>query len=251
MAADIVCTGVRFSYQKNREVLRDIHLSVEHGETVGLIGANGVGKSTFLKLIVGLLTGYEGEISVQGQPVIKKNLTDIRKKVGYVFQDSDSQLFMSTVYEDVAFGPRNYGCPEEETEQRVMDALQKVRLEGLKDRQIYRMSGGEKKLASIATILSLKPEVILLDEPSIALDPRNRKNLIGILNEMKETKVITSHDLDMILDTCDRTVLLADGQIIRQGSTKEILQDKVLLETYGLELPLCMQGNIRAGQQSD
>lgn len=241
MAADIECTGVSFSYQKNRVVLQDIHLSVEHGESVGLIGANGVGKSTFLKLIVGLLTGYEGEISVQGQPVIKKNLTDIRKKVGYVFQDSDSQLFMSTVYEDVAFGPRNYGCSEEETEKRVMDALQKVRMKGLKDRQIYRMSGGEKKLASIATILSMEPEVILLDEPSIALDPRNRKNLIGILNEMKETKVIASHDLDMILDTCDRTVLLADGKIISQGSTEEILRDQTLLETYGLELPLRMQ----------
>lgn len=242
MVADIVCRDVTFSYQKDREVLRDICLSVEHGESVGLVGANGVGKSTFLKLLVGLITGYEGEIHVQGQLVTKKHLTDIRKKVGYVFQDSDSQLFMSTVHEDVAFGPRNYGCSEEETEQRVVDALQKVRIEALRDRQIYRMSGGEKKLASIATILAMKPEIVLLDEPSIALDPRNRRNLIGILNKMPETKVIASHDLDMILDTCDRTVLLADGQIIRQGSTKEILQDQTLLETYGLELPLCMQG---------
>lgn len=246
MTADIVCRGVCFSYQKNRKILKDICLSVEHGESVGLIGANGVGKSTLLKLLVGLLTGYEGEISVQGHPVIKKNLTDIRKKVGYVFQDSDSQLFMATVYEDVAFGPRNYGCSEEETEQRVMDALQKVGMEGLKDRQIYRMSGGEKKLASIATILSMEPKVILLDEPSLALDPRNRKNLIGILNGMKETKVIASHDLDMIMDTCDRTILLADGKIVKQGSTEEILQDQTLLETCGLELPLRMQGNMTA-----
>lgn len=243
MAADIECRNVTFSYQKDRKVLRDICLSVAHGESVGLIGANGVGKSTFLKLLVGLLTGYEGEIYVQGQSVIKQNLTDVRKKVGYVFQDSDSQLFLSTVYEDVAFGPRNYGCSEEETGQRVMDALKKVKIENLKDRQIYRMSGGEKKLASIATILSMEPEVVLLDEPSIALDPRNRKNLIGILNEMKETKVIASHDLDMIMDTCDRTVLLAEGTIIHQGETKEVLQDKDLLERYGLELPLCMQGN--------
>ncbi len=199
---------------------------------------------------MGLLTEYEGEISVQGQPVTNKNLADIRKKVGYVFQDSDSQLFMSTVYEDVAFGPTNYGCSEKETERRVMDALQKVRIEGLRDRQIYRMSGGEKKLASIATILSMEPEVILLDEPSIALDPRNRKNLIGILNGMKETKVIASHDLDMILDICDRTVLLADGKIIRQGNTEEILRNQTLLETYGLELPLRVQGNIKTGRMS-
>ena len=131
MAADIECRGVAFSYQKNREVLRDICLSVEHGESVGLIGANGVGKSTFLKLLVGLVTGYEGEIYVQGQSVIKQNLTDIRKKVGYVFQDSDSQLFLSTVSEDVAFGPRNYGFSEAETEQRVMGALEKVKIENL------------------------------------------------------------------------------------------------------------------------
>lgn len=242
MAADIEYKGVSFSYQKDRKILCDITLTIEHGESVGLIGANGVGKSTFLKLLVGLLNGHEGEILVQGQPVTKKNLTEIRKKVGYVFQDSDSQLFMSTVYEDVAFGPRNYGCPEEETEQKVMDALRKVRLEGLKDRQIYRMSGGEKKLASIATILSIEPEVILLDEPSVALDPRNRKNLIHILNGMPETKVIASHDLDMILDTCQKTVLLSEGKVIRQGDTKEILQDRELLEAHGLELPLCMQG---------
>ncbi len=242
MAADIECRDVNFSYPRDRAVLHDIDLSVEHGESVGLVGANGAGKSTFLKLLVGLLTGYEGEIRVQGQPVTKKHLTDIRKKVGYVFQDSDSQLFMSTVYEDVAFGPRNYGCSEQETEERVMEALRKVRIEALRDRQIYRMSGGEKKLASIATILAMEPEIVLLDEPSIALDPRNRRNLIGILKGMRETKIVASHDLDMILDTCERTVLLAEGKIICQGDTERILRDGELLEKYGLELPLCMQG---------
>lgn len=240
MAADIECRGVTFSYQENREVLCNLCLSIGHGESVGLIGANGVGKSTFLKLLVGLVTGYRGELCVQGQPVTKENFVEIRKKVGYVFQDSDSQLFMSTVYEDVAFGPRNYGCSQEETEQKVMDALRRVKIEALRDRQIYRMSGGEKKLASIATILSMEPEVILLDEPSIALDPRNRRNLIEILGGMSETKIIASHDLDMILDTCERTILLAEGKIIRQGDTKDILQDKELLETYGLELPLSL-----------
>ncbi len=237
MAADIECRNAAFSYQRDREVLHGIDLSVEHGESIGLVGANGAGKSTLLKLLVGLLTGYEGEIRIQGRPVTKKNLTEIRKKVGYVFQDSDSQLFMSTVYEDVAFGPENYGCSEEETEERVMEALRKVRIEALRDRQIYRMSGGEKKLASIATILAMEPEIVLLDEPSIALDPRNRRNLIGILNEMPETKIVASHDLDMILDTCERTVLLAEGKIICQGETEEILRDGERMERYGLELP--------------
>lgn len=239
--ADIELRGVNFSYQKGRQVLHDINISVEHGKTIGLIGANGAGKSTLLKLLVGLITDYEGIIEVLGQPVEKKNLSDIRKKTGYVFQDSDSQLFMSTVYEDVAFGPRNYGYSEEIVQNKVMEALCKVHMENLKDRQIYRMSGGQKKLASIATILSMEPEIVLFDEPTIALDPKNRRNLIGILNSMPETKIIASHDLDMILDTCEETVLLSEGRIVCQGKTKDILKNKELLEKYDMELPLCMQ----------
>lgn len=239
--ADIELRGVNFSYQKGRRVLHDINISVEHGKTIGLIGANGAGKSTLLKLLVGLITDYEGIIEVLGQPVEKKNLSDIRKKTGYVFQDSDSQLFMSTVYEDVAFGPRNYGYSEEIVHKKVMEALCKVHIENLKDRQIYRMSGGQKKLASIATILSMEPEIVLFDEPTIALDPKNRRNLIGILNSMPETKIIASHDLDMILDTCEETVLLSEGRIVCQGKTKDILKNKELLEKHDMELPLCMQ----------
>lgn len=243
MAADIEFKNVTFSYDKGKNVLHDICFSIEHGVSTGLIGANGAGKSTILKLVTGLVTGYQGTASVQGSIVNKDNMADIRRKAGYVFQDADSQLFMSTVYEDVAFGPANYGCTEEETEQRVMEALRKVNMEKLKDRQIYRMSGGEKKLASIATILSMKPEIILLDEPSVALDPGNRKNLIQVLNGMPETKVIASHDLDLVLDTCEKTILLAGGRIIKHGDTKELLQDKELLEAYGLLLPLCLQGS--------
>ena len=239
--ADIELRGVNFSYQKGRRVLHDINISVEHGKTIGLIGANGAGKSTLLKLLVGLITDYEGLIEVLGQSVEKKNLSDIRKKTGYVFQDSDSQLFMSTVYEDVAFGPRNYGYSEEIVQKKVMEALCKVHIENLKDRQIYRMSGGQKKLASIATILSMEPEIVLFDEPTIALDPKNRRNLIGILNSMPETKIIASHDLDMILDTCEETVLLSEGRIVCQGKTKDILKNKELLEKHDMELPLCMQ----------
>ncbi|MCH5251946.1 MAG: ABC transporter ATP-binding protein [Lachnospiraceae bacterium] len=249
---DLKLYGVNFAYQKDRNVLHDIDISIEHGKSVGLIGANGAGKSTLLKLLVGLLTGYEGSIEVLGQSVEKKNLADIRKKTGYVFQDSDSQLFMSTVYEDVAFGPRNYGYSEEKVEKKVMDALQKVHMENLKDRQIYRMSGGQKKLAAIATILSMEPEIVLLDEPTIALDPKNRRNLIGVLNEMPETKIIASHDLDMILDTCEETILLAEGDIICQGRTEDILKDKELLEKHDMELPLSMQekGGFRNGRNS-
>ncbi len=230
-----------FAYPNGNQVLHNVSFCVKEGESVGLIGANGVGKSTLLKLLVGLADGYQGRIYVDGTAVEKRNLAAVRKSAGYVFQDSDSQLFLSTVYEDVAFGPRNYGCSEEETERRTMEALRKVHLEDLRDRQIYRMSGGQKKLASLATVLSMEPEIMLLDEPSIALDPRNRRNLISVLNEITAAKVIASHDLDMIRDTCGRTVLLFGGRIVRDGRTEEILHDKQLLEENGLELPLGLQ----------
>ena len=230
-----------FAYSNGIKVLHHISLDIKKGEAVGLVGANGAGKSTLLKLLVGLATGYQGSISVDGLLVEKKNLAAIRSKIGYVFQDSESQLFLSTVYEDVAFGPRNYGYLEEDVDRRVMEALRKVHLEELRDRQIYKMSGGQKKLASIATILSMEPVVMLLDEPSVALDPRNRRNLIHVLNDIQGTKIIASHDLDMIWDTCARTILLSDGKIVKDGKTQEILKDKELLEANGLELPLSMQ----------
>ncbi len=233
--------NLSFSYPNGNRVLTDVSFSVTEGESVGLIGANGVGKSTLLKLFVGLIDGYQGKIRVDGFAVEKKNLASVRKSAGYVFQDSDSQLFLATVYEDVAFGPRNYGYSEEEVERQVTEALRKVHLEELKDRQIYRMSGGQKKLASLATILSMEPQIMLLDEPSIALDPGNRRNLIHILNDIRVAKVIASHDLDMILDTCKRIVLLFNGKIVRDGRTEDILRDKQLLEENGLELPLGLQ----------
>ena len=203
-----------------------------------MIGANGAGKSTLLKLLVGLLADYKGDIKIGGTRVEKSSLAHIRRKTGYVFQDSESQLFMSTVYEDVAFAPRNYGLSEEEVKKRTIRALENVHMEQMKEKQIYRLSGGQKKLASIATILSMEPDVILLDEPSVALDPRNRRNLIRVLNELPGTKIIASHDLDFIYDTCKRVILISDGRITADGPAEELLKDKVLLEHNGLELPL-------------
>lgn len=233
---------VSFGYEKGNEILKDISFHAGEGDSIGLVGANGVGKSTLLKLLVGLNIGFEGSIRVEEIPVQKDMLPKIREKIGYVFQDSDSQLFMSTAYEDIAFAPRNYGLSDEEVRTRVEKALEMTGITHLRDKQIYKMSGGEKKLVSIATILSMTPDIILMDEPSIALDPRNRRNLIHILNSFEHLKIIASHDLDMILDTCERTILMADGKIIRDGATKEILNDRELLDKYGLELPLCMQG---------
>lgn len=233
--------NLSFSYEKNNKILNNINFNAKENEAIGIIGANGVGKSTLLKLLVGLDLNYEGKINIGKTILNKKNLNKIRENIGYVFQDSDNQLFMSNVYDDIAFGPRNYGLLEEEVKSRVENALSMVHIEGLKNKKTYKLSGGEKKLVAIATIFSMKPNIILMDEPSIALDPRNRRNLINILNEFKQLKIIASHDLDMILDTCNRTILIADGKIIKDGNTRDILMDKELLEANNLELPLSFQ----------
>lgn len=234
----ISVSDLSFGYDSKRKVLENINFQLKKGESVGLVGANGVGKSTLLRILVGLNTGFQGDVMVNNIPLEKKNLKTIRKNVGYVFQDADSQLFMSTVFDEVAFAPRNYGMSEAEVNEKTMEALKVVHIEQLKDKQIYKLSGGEKKLASIATILSTEPDVILMDEPSVALDPKNRRNLINILNRLNQAKIIASHDLNMIMDTCERTILLSDGKIIKDGNTKEILLDKELMEESGLELPL-------------
>ncbi|MBU6135488.1 energy-coupling factor ABC transporter ATP-binding protein [Clostridium tertium] len=235
--------NLSFSYEKEQPILKNITFTAKENDSIGIIGANGVGKSTLLKLLVGLNLNYEGSIRVENIPVEKNTLSIIRERIGYVFQDSDNQLFMSNVYEDIAFAPRNYGFSEEEVKKRVENALNMVHINNLKNKKIYKLSGGEKKLVSIATIFSMTPDIILMDEPSIALDPKNRRNLINILNEFQYLKVIASHDLDMILDTCNRTILMSEGKIVKDGNTKDILTDKKLLEANNLELPFCFQEN--------
>lgn len=230
-----------FAYEKGRPVLQNLTFQVEKGEAIGLIGANGIGKSTLLKMLTGLLE-HEGSIRLFNMEVCRENLAEIRKRTGYVFQDSDSQLFMPTVYDDLAFGPRNYGIGKAEVEQRVDDALMRTNISHLKYRQNYKLSGGEKRMACIATILAMKPEIILMDEPSIALDPCNRRTLINTLNGMEETKLIASHDLDMILETCDRVILLGPDGVKADGDAEEILCNRELLESCRLELPYCLQG---------
>ena len=236
-------SGVTYAYDDARgkagsPVLRDISFSVAQGESVGLIGANGVGKSTLLKLICGLLPLQQGRVLVADLPVCKANLKAVRCHMGYVFQDSESQLFMSTIYEDVAFGPRNYGYPKAQVDEAVMEALHQVHLEDRCHKPIYQLSGGEKKLASIATVLAMQSQLMLLDEPSVALDPRHRRELIHLLSHLPCAKLIASHDLDFIYDTCQRVVLLGEGYKVCEGPTAQVLQDQALLEQHGLELPL-------------
>lgn len=231
--------NLRFRYGSGKYVLEDIRFSMGEEESVGIIGANGAGKSTFLKILVGLLPNYEGMVRISDMILEKKNYAEIRSRLGYVFQDSDSQLFRNTVWSDVAFGPQNYGLSEKEVSGRVQEALRQTKIEELADRRIYRLSGGEKKLAALAGILAIQERgTVLMDEPSASLDPANRENLIHIIRGLKGAKMIASHDLDFIYDTCERTILLSGGKIVFDGNTKEILKNRKMLEDNGLRLPL-------------
>ena len=226
-----------FSYIENRIILDDLNFHIQRGEKVGLIGCNGAGKSTLLKTIIGIENG-QGELKVTDLTMNNQNLASIRSHIGYVFQDSDNQLFMSSVYEDVAFGPMNEGLQGEKLEERINKALDLVHMQEKKREKIYRLSGGEKKRAAIATVLSMRPDILLFDEPSVSLDPKHRRGLINVLNELPYTMLIASHDLDFIYDTCDRVLLLSNGKLVADGPTQDILTNKKLLEENGLELPL-------------
>ena len=238
----ITFDNVSFAYEAGAPVLRGVSFHIAPGEAVGLIGANGAGKSTIMKLMLGLLPCTEGEIRVDGVRVEKKTLPQIRRALGFVLQDSDSQMFMPTVYEDMMFAPRNYGLSKEEAEKKVDAVLEQLGLTELKHRHNHKISGGEKRMAAIATILAMEPKAILMDEPSIALDPFNRRTVIRAINGLSMTKLIASHDLDMILDTCSRVLLLSGGQLVADGRAEDILRDRSLLEANRMELPFCLAG---------
>lgn len=234
--------NVSFAYERGTPVIKNLSFRIGDGEAVGLIGANGAGKSTVMKLLLGLLPCGEGRILVDGLEVKKETLSAVRKKLGFVLQNSDNQMFMPTVYEDMMFAPLNYMLSREEAEQRVDAVLQRLDLTDLKHRYNHKLSGGEKRMAAIATILAMEPEVILMDEPTSALDPYHRRIVINTIRELGQTKIITSHDLDMILDTCERVILLSEGQIAADGPAEEILRDRALLEAKHMELPLSLSG---------
>lgn len=232
---------VSFFYERDRSVLQDLTFHIRPGERVGLIGANGAGKSTLLKILLGLLP-CQGSVKVDGLEVCKDNLAQVRRKLGYVLQDSDNQMFMPTVYEDMMFAPLNYGLSRPEAEARVDRVLERLGLTELKNRYNHKISGGEKRMAAIATILAMEPEALLMDEPSTALDPLNRRRVINAIRDLPQTMLIASHDLDMILDTCDRVLLLSGGRLAADGPAEEILRDRALLEANRMELPFCLAG---------
>lgn len=231
---------VSFCYEPGVPAVHDLRFTIRDGESVGLIGANGAGKSTLMQLLLGLLAG-EGAITVDSLAVGKKNLAAIRQKIGFVLQDADNQMFMPTVLDDMVFGPCNYGLSRVEAERRADEVLARLNLSHLKNRYNHKLSGGEKRMAAIATILVMEPSIIVMDEPTTALDPVNRRAVIHAINDLPQTKLIASHDLDMILDTCTRVIVLSHGEIAADGPAQTILRDQALLEANRLELPLRLQ----------
>ena len=225
-----------FSYPDGHVALRDVSLEVQRGEKAALVGPNGAGKSTLMLHLNGILDG-EGRIEVAGLPVTKSNLPVIRARVGLVFQNPDDQLFSPTVFEDVAFGPLHMGLPEEEVRQRVTRALGQVGMSEYAGRLSHHLSVGEKKRISIATVLSMDPDILLLDEPSAGLDPRARRNLITLLRDLPLTMLISTHDMLMVHELFPRMIIMDQGRIVADGPTDLLMNDVALLETHGLERP--------------
>jgi len=242
MSHHIVATkNLRHVYPDGTVALQGVSFHIEHGESVGIIGANGAGKSTLLLHLNGYLSATSGEIVIGDDLLSKENIAVIRRTVGMVFQDPDDQLFMPTVYDDVAFGPLNLGLSREDVDARVTEALDRVDASELRDKPPYHLSGGEKKRVAIATVLSMLPEILVLDEPTNGLDPHARRQLIALLKAFHHTRIVTSHDLDMVLELCQRTIVLHDGRVMADGPTLEIFQDDKLLRTCRLEKPFAMQ----------
>lgn len=222
--------NLNYSYPDGKKALKDINIKIYDNETIGIVGANGAGKSTLIKTIVGIFLTDQGEIIVDGEKVTKKTLNSIRKKVGVVFQNPDDQLFMNKVYDDIAFGPRNYKLTEEKVKEKVERVMKELNIENLKDRSPNNLSGGEKRKVAIATVLSMEPSIILFDEPTSFLDPKGKRILIETLKGINTTKIIATHDLDMVKDNCKRVIVLKEGQVVADGKPKEILNNIEFME---------------------
>ncbi len=231
----IEVTDLEFSYPDGRKALHGVTLAVEPGEKVALVGPNGAGKSTLMLHLNGILEG-QGVIEVAGLPLNDTNLGKIRAAVGLVFQNPDDQLFSPTVFDDVAFGPLHMGLDEATVRQRVADALAAVGMADYAERISHHLSIGEKKRIAIATVLSMEPEILVLDEPTAGLDPRARRQLINLLRELDMTMLVSTHDMPVVAELFERTVIMEGGRVVASGPTTELLADQALLQQHGLEL---------------
>jgi cobalt/nickel transport system ATP-binding protein len=225
--------NLSFNYPDGHLGLKNVNLVVYPGENVAVIGPNGAGKSTLLLHLNGILRG-NSTVRICGLPVGERKLKEIRKKVGLIFQDPEDQLFSLNVFDDVAFGPINMGYSELEVKQRVAQALEWVGMVGYEQRSPHHLSIGEKKRIAIATVLSLNPEILVIDEPTSNLDPRSKWSLIELLKQLPMTKIIATHDLELVRALCGRTVVMDEGKIVAEGNTEDILDDITLLKAHGL-----------------
>lgn len=232
---------VHYRYPNGYEALRGVSFEITHGEKAALVGVNGAGKSTLLLHTNGLLLPASGRVVLGGMTLTRKTLPLVRQSVGLVFQDPDNQLFMPTVEEDVAFGPANMGLTPGEIEQRVAEALEAVGAAHLRKASPNQLSGGQKKSVSIATVLSMQPSVLVMDEPSSNLDPRARRQTIDLIRRFSHTTLIATHDMELVLDLCTRILVMKDGKIVADGATDTIFSDLDLLEECGLEQPCRMR----------
>jgi cobalt/nickel transport system ATP-binding protein len=223
-----------YTYPDGHQALRDVSLRIAPCEKVALVGPNGAGKSTLILHLNGILTG-QGQVCVCGLEVIKKNFGRVRAHVGMVFQSPDDQLFSPTVFDDVAFGPLYQGLPAQEVNTRVDDALEAVHMKDYIQRVSHHLSVGVKKRIAIATVLSMKPEVLVLDEPTAGLDPRARRSFINLLNELPLTMLVSTHDMLLVEELFPRMVIMDEGKIVADGPTDQLMGDAALLEAHGLE----------------
>lgn len=236
-APSLLVEDVAFAYPDGHQALFGVDLRIEPGERVALLGPNGAGKTTLVLHLNGILRPGRGAISVAGLPVTKANLREVRSRVGIVFQDPDDQLFMPTVGEDVAFGPRNLGLPEAEVAARVAAALEQVGMAGHADRPPHHLSFGQRRRVAVATVLSMHPEILVLDEPSSNLDPAGRRELAEVLESLPVTLLMVTHDLPYAMQLCPRSVVLDRGVVVADGGTRELLADSAVLARHRLELP--------------
>lgn len=215
--------NVHFSYSNGYEALKGISFLITHGEKVALLGLNGAGKSTVLLHTNGLLLPTSGEVNIGGIPVTKKTASTVRRAVGMLFQNPDDQLFMPTVEEDVAFGPLNMGLEKDEVRRRVAEALERAGVAGLEKRAPFQLSGGQKKSVALATILSMEPDILVMDEPTSQLDLVARRRVVDVIASFSHTCLIATHDLDLARDLCPRSILIADGRVTADGPTSDII----------------------------